>query len=192
MDIKRPESQPSIPPHAKRVFKGVIFEAYQWEQELYDGSTATFEKLKRLDTAVVLPVTTDGKIILTRQEQPGKLPFYGLAGGRIEDGEDVAAAAERELLEETGYKAEELVLLDAQQPLSKLDWAVYTFVGKNCRKVQEQQLDAGEKISLELVTFDEFMKIVEHEEFKEIEIALILLRSRLDPEKMHRFRELLS
>lgn len=61
------------------MFKGVIFDVYQWEQEMFDGTTQTFEKLKRPDTIMVIPVTEDGKIILTEQEQPGKKPFISAA-----------------------------------------------------------------------------------------------------------------
>ena len=53
-----------FPPQAKRVFKGMIFDVYQWEQEMYDGSTHTFEKIIRPDTVLVIPVTEDGKIII--------------------------------------------------------------------------------------------------------------------------------
>lgn len=46
MRIERPVSRQPIPDHAKCVFKGVIFDVYQWEQKLYNGTTTTFEKLK--------------------------------------------------------------------------------------------------------------------------------------------------
>ncbi len=36
-----------IPPNAKRVFKGIIFDVYQWQQKMFDGSKETFEMLKR-------------------------------------------------------------------------------------------------------------------------------------------------
>ena len=52
----------------------------QWEQELFDGTMTTFEKLTRPDTVVVFPTLPDGKILLTEQEQPGKEPFVGAAG----------------------------------------------------------------------------------------------------------------
>ena len=48
MEIQRPKSKQPIPENAKRVFKGIIFDVYQWEQELYNGSKAVFEKLKDL------------------------------------------------------------------------------------------------------------------------------------------------
>src|SRR3989344_9686996 len=102
MEIKRPESKQPIPGHAKRVFKGVLFDVYQWEQKMFDGSTAIFEKLKRPDTVVVFPVLPDGRIILTEQEQPGKEAFIGATGGRVDVGEEILQTAHRELLEESG------------------------------------------------------------------------------------------
>src|SRR3989344_4305397 len=110
MKIERPKSKQPLPEHAKRVFKGAVFDVYQWEQELYDGTHKTFEKLKRPDTVVVFPVLDDGKILLTEQEQPGKEPFIGATGGKVEEGEDILEAVKRELLEESGYEAEEFIL----------------------------------------------------------------------------------
>ena len=113
-----------IPPDAKKVFKGIIFDVYQWEQQLFDGTTATFEKLKRDDNAIVIPVTSDKKIITLEQEQPARLPFLSFPGGKVEDGEDPAAGAKRELREETGYTPQKLSLWYASQPVCKIDWAV--------------------------------------------------------------------
>lgn len=74
MKIERPKSLQPMPENAKRVFKGIIFDVYQWEQEMFDGGKETFEKLKRPNTVVVFPVFPDGRIMLTEQEQPGKAP----------------------------------------------------------------------------------------------------------------------
>ena len=159
MQIKRPESKQPIPSHAKKVFKRNMFDIYQWEQELYDGKTTTFEKIRRVDTAVVIPITPDGKIILAEQEQPGTAPFIGSLGGRIDEGETPLQAAQRELMEESGYQATELTLWFAIQPIEKIDWVVYVFLAKGVEKVAEPNLDAGEKVKLLFVTFEEFLKI---------------------------------
>src|SRR3990167_5343878 len=143
MEIIRPKSKQPIPDSAKKVFSGVIFDVYQWEQEQFDGTKATFEKLKRPDTVVVFPVLPDGRIILTEQEQPGKEPFIGATGGRGDEGEDILTAAKRELLEESGYEAEKYILWHAEQPVSKIDWAVYVFIAKGLKKVADLDLDGG-------------------------------------------------
>ncbi|MFH1534525.1 MAG: NUDIX domain-containing protein [Patescibacteria group bacterium] len=120
MNIIRPESKQPIPKNAKKVFSGILFDVYQWNQKLFDGKETTFEKLVRPDTVVIFPILEDGRILLTKQEQPGKVPFIGATGGRVDKGEDILEAAKRELLEESGYEAAEFVLWDAQHPTSKL------------------------------------------------------------------------
>lgn len=107
MNIPRPISRQPLPDTAQKVFSGKVFDVYQWEVDGYDGSKKVFEKVKRADTVLVLGVTEDKQIITTLQEQPGKQPFTGIAGGRVDEGEDVLVAAKRELLEETGYEATE-------------------------------------------------------------------------------------
>ena len=84
MEITRPKSRQIMPEHAKQVFKGKMFDVYQWEQELYDGTTTIFERLKGPDTVVIFPVLEDGRILLTEQELPGKMPFIAATGGRNE------------------------------------------------------------------------------------------------------------
>ena len=192
MNIERPKSKQPIPENAKRVFKGVIFDVYQWEQEMFDGSKATFERVKRPDTVVVFPVLPDGRIILTEQEQPGKMPFIGATGGRVDEGEDILAAAKRELLEESGYEAKEFILWDAQQPVGKVDWAVFTFVAKGLKKVADLHLDAGEKIKLITITLDELIDIPVKKNiyFAEQEIILKLMEAKLDPQKRKELEEL--
>lgn len=192
MNIKRPASKQPIPDHAKKVFKGVMFDTYQWEQEMFDGTKATFEKLKRPDTVVVFPVLPDGKIILTEQEQPGKVPFVGATGGRVDEGEDILTAAKRELLEESGYEAEEYILWDAQHPVSKIDWVVYTFVAKGVKKVADMQLDAGEKIKLLPLTLDELIDVATNKDtyFAEQEIVAKFLEAKFDPKKKEELKHL--
>lgn len=192
MDIVRPKSKQPIPENAKRVFKGILFDVYQWEQEMYDGSRVIFEKIKRPDTVVVFPVLSDGKIILTEQEQPGKEPFIGATGGRVDEGEDILEAAKRELLEESGYEAEEFILWEAEHPTSKIEWVVYTFIAKGLKKVSEPNLDAGEKIKLKMVTLDELIDLATNQRkyFAEKEIINELFEARLDAKKREEIKNL--
>ena len=190
MDIERPKSKQPLPDHAKKVFSGVIFDVYHWEQKMFDGSTATFEKLKRPDTVIVFPVLPNGRIILTEQEQPGKKPFIGAAGGRLDPGETILEAAERELLEETGYKANHYTLWHSEQPTSKIEWAVYIFIAKKVEKIAEANPDAGEKIILKQVMFDEFLDIGVQENFYEKEIVPLLYQAMLDKDKKEKLRKL--
>ena len=176
MDLQRPLPEQPIPGSAKKVFAGKIFDTYQWPQRLYDGTEVTFEAIRRPDSVNVLPITSEGKIILTKQEQPGMKPFIGALGGRMDEGETPLQAGERELLEEAGLKAKKFELWTTTYIAEKLDWVIWTFIAKGCSKVNEQQVDGGEKIELIEVTFDEYMDIVTQETYRDTEIALKLLQ----------------
>jgi ADP-ribose pyrophosphatase YjhB (NUDIX family) len=182
-----------MPSDAKVVFQGKLFSVYQWEQELFDGTKATFEKIKRPDTVNVLPVLPDGRIVFTRQEQPGKEAFIGCIGGRIEQGEDVLEAAKRELLEESVLEADSFHLWHAGQPFDKLDWAVYTFIARGAHQVSEPHLDGGEKIELVFRTFDELLDLAkEGTRFAEREVTYNLLEARADAEKRRELEALFA
>jgi len=180
------------PAHAKRVFQGKIFEVWQWEQKMYDGSLQTFEKLKRPDTAQVL-ATVGNKILIQTEEQPDKQrSFPSIPGGRLDESEAPLAAAKRELLEETGYVSDDWVLWTAIQPVHKIEWTVHTYIARNCVKEKPVSLDAGEKIETRLVDFDEFMRVAtEDSDFYSPEIVPDLLRMRLSPEQQQNFKNLL-
>jgi ADP-ribose pyrophosphatase len=187
--VSRPKSSQPIPPEARKVFSGIIFDVYQWPQKQFDGTYKTFEKLKRRDTVVVIPVTTDGKIIVTEQEHPGKQKFVGVAAGTVEEGEDIYAAAERELFEETGYRAKEFAIFDAVQPMSKIEWSIYTIIAKGCEKLGDIKLDSGEIIKLRLVEFEEFLHIAAETNFYDKEISIKALRAKADPDKLDELKK---
>jgi len=189
MKIKRPISNQPLPKKAKKVFKGIIFEVYQWKQKMFDGSKETFEKLKRPDIVNVLPIFK-GKILLTKQSQPGTKSFIGAAGGRIDRGETPLSAAKRELLEETGLKAGKFILWDNTQLYPKIDCAIYTFIAKDCQKVANLKLDSGEKIKLISLTFDQFLRVAAQKNYRDTEISLKLFQVSQDPKEIQKAHKL--
>jgi ADP-ribose pyrophosphatase len=166
-----------IPSDATKVFNGIIFDVYQWQQKMFDGSTETFEMLKRGNTVEVIAVK-DGKVCLGHQSQPNKADFYSLLGGRGEEGEEPLETAKRELLEESGMVSENWELYKTHHPLHKIDWDIYTYIAKDCKKIAEPKLDAGEQIETKEYTFDEFIEVVLSEKYWGNELILDVLRMK--------------
>lgn len=177
-----------IPTDAKKVFTGKIFDVYQWEQQMFDGTTQTFEMLKRPNTIEV--IATDGdNIFLSKQSQPNKQNYYSLFGGRAEPDEDPLVTAKRELREESGLSSEDWELFKVYEPVHKIEWQIYLFIARKCKKVAEPVLDAGEKIETFSCTFSEFLNIVDSDEYWGISFALDLLRLQQHPKKLQEFQQ---
>jgi ADP-ribose pyrophosphatase len=170
--IQRAPAKLKRGPSAKQVFAGEFFRVWQWPQELYDGSLATFESLSRPDTVTILAFDSEGKIIMTKQSQPGFAEFWSLPGGVIDEGEEVFAAAKRELLEETGFASDDWYFLFCGQMNSRIDWANFHLVARNCRRVAAINPDAGEKIQVELVERAAFADLLRQEKFRNGDFAL--------------------
>lgn len=177
-----------IPKEAKKVFEGIIFDVYHWEQKMFDGSIATFEALKRPDTIQIIPVR-DGKILLSFEEQPNREATYTFFGGRAEKGEDQLATAKRELLEETGLESNDWELYKVYDIESKIEWLVYLYFARNCKKVAPPHLDAGEKIEVKAVSFEDFLQITAQETFWGTEIANDIFRLKEDKQKLAEFKK---
>ena len=155
-----PKDAVLIPEQAQKMFKGIIFDVYQWQQELYDGSHATFEMLKRPDTVRAICVK-EGKIVVLEQEQPGVGMFYDFPSGRHDvENENELDAAKRETLEETGMSFANWRLLDVMQPHVKIDWFVYTFLATELTSEVAQELDGGERVTVTLKTFEELKELI--------------------------------
>ena len=79
-----------------------------------NGAEVTFERLTSTGSGAVLvvPILDDGRIVLIREYACGTERYeLGLPKGRIDGDESVLDAANRELMEEAGYRASQRVLL---------------------------------------------------------------------------------
>lgn len=168
-----------LPKQAKRVFKGEIFEVYQWPQEMYDGSTETFEMLKRPDTVVMVAVTPEGKVVMVDEEQPTQRRGRGLPSGRVDPGEEPLEAAKRELTEETGYTAERWELWRSYQPVHKIEWTIWQFVARGATKTTEQQLGSGEKITVHDASASELLDMIARGELGSNQFTTNIMRDLL-------------
>jgi ADP-ribose pyrophosphatase len=87
------------------------------QARLPNGTVSGREYVTHPGAVVVVALTVDGGVVLERQfRYPLKQVFIELPAGKIDHGEPVLQTGQRELLEETGYRAHEWVKLGVQHP----------------------------------------------------------------------------
>lgn len=129
------------------------------EFELPDGEVGTFALKKEGRVVAVFPLTPDKQVVLARQFRPGPGQVLDeLPGGGVNPGEAPAVAAARELLEETGYQAETMVSLGRMLECAYSTIEREAFVGLNCVRVADQDLDPNEDIDVVLKSVPEFFE----------------------------------
>ncbi|HBW74246.1 MAG: NUDIX hydrolase [Candidatus Magasanikbacteria bacterium GW2011_GWA2_45_39] len=189
MNNKKQTPPYGLPPNAKKVFSGLIWDVYQWPQKMFDGTTHTFECLKRVNTAVIIPMVGD-KILIQRQLQPHwERELVSLPAGRFDGEEEPLDCAQRELLEETGYVSDNWELFEKGYPYRSMIWERFVFIARDCKKISEQHLDAGERIVLETVSFDKFLNLADHPDWRETGMSILMYQCRLYPEKRRALEE---
>ena len=96
----------------REVDPGQLFRIEQIDLEFTNGITRTYERLRSrgLGAVIVVPMQDQDTVLLVREYAAG-LHHYelGLVKGRLEQGESILDAAQRELREEAGVAAKELV-----------------------------------------------------------------------------------
>jgi 8-oxo-dGTP pyrophosphatase MutT (NUDIX family) len=115
-----------------------------------EGMEGTFYVVDTPDWVNVVAITPDEKIILIDQYRHGMQAITTeIPGGMVDPGETPLESAQRELLEETGYRAQEWIeigLVEANPAI--MHNRTYSFLALGCQQVQDQETDKHEEISI--------------------------------------------
>ncbi len=94
------------------VFEGLVIDIEEMQVEVGSRGRHTFQIIRHPGGAAVLPVHGDGSVSLIRQLRPAAAAMLlEIPAGRLGPEEDPRECAVRELLEETGIRAERLTPL---------------------------------------------------------------------------------
>ena len=146
---------------SKEVFKGVLLHAFVDEVLLPNGKTATREYLKHNGAVCLVPVTEQNEVIMVRQF---RYPFHTVMleapAGKIDPGETPLEAAERELREETGIEAAELIEMGKYYPsVAYTDEVIWMYLVKGL-KFGGQNLDEDEFLNTERIPLQKLVSMV--------------------------------
>jgi len=99
------------------VYKGNFLHVQRDKALLPNGHQSTREFVLHPGAVLVVPLLENGNLLLERQfRYPLQKVFIELPAGKIDAGEDPLVTGQRELLEETGYSANDWHYLGAQHP----------------------------------------------------------------------------
>lgn len=102
-----------------------------------DGSVSEWDiHDPSFSTVAVLALTDDDRVVLVRQFRPGPGEvLWELPGGIVDEGEEPAGAAARELLEETGYRASSVEVVGATWAFGASTWRRTVAIARGCTLV---------------------------------------------------------
>jgi ADP-ribose pyrophosphatase len=127
------------------VYDGCLLHVRCDTVRLPDGSASVREYINHPGAVAVLALLDNGNLIMERQYRYApRREFFEIPAGKIDCGEDTLITGQRELLEETGYIANNWVHLTTTWPcIGYADERIEYYFASGLIK-QEQLLDAGE------------------------------------------------
>jgi ADP-ribose pyrophosphatase len=132
---------------------------------LPNGQQSQREYIIHPGAVVVVPLLDNGNIVLERQfRYPLHQTFIELPAGKIDNGEDILVTGQRELLEETGYTADEWIKIGHQHPcIGYSNEVIYMYLARSLTSGQHQR-DVDEHLELFEVPLEEAIKMIKHGE----------------------------
>ena len=166
----------------RRIYEGRVLNLRVDEVELPNGHVGKFEIVEHNGGVSIIAQPQPDAIVLVRQFRPATGRYLlEVPAGKLEAGEEPALCAQRELLEETGYRCERMRRL----------WSFFTAPGF-CSELLHlfvaegltpgiAQPEANESIDVEMIAVDEAWAMVERDEIPDAktQIALAWARSQV-------------
>lgn len=164
----------------KILYEGKVINLKIIDTELENGEKAKREIVEHPGGVLVISIDENRDVLMVKQY---RVPFgrmlLEVPAGKLDKGEDIRAAAEREFTEETGYIANKLTYMgDFYPSVGFLTEKIHVFIGEDLIKA-EQNLDDDEFLDVEKYNIDTLYEMVLKNEIKDAKtvIAIMLLKN---------------
>jgi ADP-ribose pyrophosphatase len=143
------------------VYDGDLLKVRRDVVRLPDGGQGAREYIRHPGAVAIVALFEDGAVLLERQfRYPHRRDFIEVPAGKLEPGEPQLDTARRELLEETGYVAEEWTPLGViHTAIAYTDEAIHLFLAQRLHR-GERKLDQGEFLETLVRPFDEALRMI--------------------------------
>ena len=158
------------------VYKGKIL-TLNCDDVICSNGEKTKREIVHHHGGVVILAEMDNKIAFVKQFRYAyKEEVLELPAGKIEEGEEPLSSAYRELTEETGLIADELISYGEMYPSpGYTNEKIYMYVANGLRK-GEQHFDSDEVLDVIYLSKDEILKMLQNNEIKDAKTICLLYK----------------
>ncbi|MEO8133784.1 MAG: NUDIX hydrolase [Betaproteobacteria bacterium] len=163
------------------VFRGSLLHVKRDRVRLPDGGEATREFIVHPGATMIIPALPDRRLVLERQfRYPIGRVMIEFPAGKVDPGEQALAAAQRELLEETGYRAMEWEWIATIHPIVSYSTERIEIFLAQSLTLERAQLDAGEFLETVIVEFADAWAMLKAGKISDVKtvVGLFHLRER--------------
>ena len=171
-----PKDLQEIPQKSEYLYRGRIINLRKDEVLLPNGKTAQREIIEHPGGASILAVTDGGEVLMVNQYRPpfGKI-LLEIPAGKLEKGEDPKECAAREIIEETGYKADKLIpLMNCLPSPGCYGETLYLFLAQGLSFVGENP-DADEFLQVVKMPLGRAIEMAQNGELPDAKTTISLL-----------------
>lgn len=163
---------------SQEIFNGVAIHLFKDEILLPNGHTGIREIIRHPGAVCVLPLTDDGDVIFVNQFRYAlNKVTLEVPAGKLEKGEDPKEAALRELSEETGLTAKNIVHIgDLYTTPALIDEVIHMYIATDLTQ-GEQHLDYDEFVNTLKIPLSKAVDMVMNGEIKDSKTQTVILKA---------------
>ncbi len=160
------------------IYNGKIINLRRDDAVLPDGNPCIREVVEHPGGVCIAALTENNELIFEHQfRYPYMDVLVELPAGKLERGEDPLIAGKRELLEETGYEADEYEFLGKFYPsCGYTDEIIYLYLAKNLN-FKGQKLDDDEFINIFRIPVEDAVRMVLNNEIPDGKTQAAVLKT---------------
>jgi ADP-ribose pyrophosphatase len=162
---------------SEKVFSGELLHVFKDEAILPDTSIGRREWIQHPGACAVVPLFENGDCVLIQQfRYPAQQLFWEVPAGKIDRGEDPFTTANRELEEETGYRAKEWTYIGHFYPaIGYADEIIHIYLAEGLIP-GHQNMDEDEFLSVYRVPFNEVVGMIHSGEINDAKTISSIIR----------------